>query len=234
MGAFADQSATSGRWLRAVGVVEKDAGEMMNEDEVRLVEQVEACVAQRLNAQRAGHGMDHVLRVLRLARMIQAEVGGEQLIVELAALLHDVGDAKFHDTAERSGELSREILCELNASCKVIEHVEQIVDNISFRKAVDSAELSLEGKIVQDADRLDALGAIGIVRMVEYGAAFGQPFHLPGNQSVGQKTGVAHFHEKLFKLRGLLNTEPAKRMALQREQFMKVFLEQFLHEWSDR
>jgi len=148
----------------------------------------------------------------------------------LAALLHDIGDAKFHDGVERSGEFSREILNDLQVSPAVVEHVVQIVDNISFRKAVNREDLSLEGKIVQDADRLDALGAIGIVRTIEYGAASGQPFHVSGSQSGQAKTGIGHFHEKLFKLRALLNTEPARRMAGQREDFMRLFLEQFFRE----
>ena len=113
---------------------------------------------------------------------------------------------------------------------EVIEHVASIVDNISFRKGVDAAELSLEGKIVQDADRLDALGAIGIVRTIEYGAAFGQPFFLPGQCLEESKTGIGHFYQKLFKLRGLLNTEAAQQIAIQREQFMREFLRQFLDE----
>ncbi|MCO8123201.1 HD domain-containing protein [Stieleria sp. TO1_6] len=178
--------------------------------------------------QQAGHGLDHVERVLHSARLIQAEVGGDRCVVELAALLHDVGDAKFHDGVERSAEFAREILGQLGANDELIEHVAKIVDNISFRKGVASDTLSLEGKIVQDADRLDALGAIGIVRTIEYGAVMGQPFFMPGDES--QKTGVGHFHEKLFKLKALLNTEPARRLAGQREQFMRTFLDQFLRE----
>lgn len=190
-------------------------------------------VEQRMADQQAGHGVDHVRRVLNTARAIQAEIGGDAFVTELAAWLHDVGDAKFHDGVERSGEFSREILHSLNVEPAVVEHVALIVDNISFRKRESAAELSLEGKIVQDADRLDALGAIGVVRTIEYGAAFGQPFHISGNDG-SKATGIGHFHEKLFKLRGLLNTEPARKIANQREQFMRSFLAQFLHECGER
>ena len=100
------------------------------------------------------------------------------------------------------------------------------------RQGSSAKELSLEGKIVQDADRLDALGAIGIVRTIEYGATVGQPFHV-SDRNDSQKTGVGHFHEKLFKLRDLLNTAPARRIAGQRELFMQTFLDQFFDECGE-
>lgn len=200
----------------------------MNDHEKDLIRRIESIVTRRLADQQAGHGMDHILRVLKSAREIQAAAGGDAFIVESAALLHDIGDAKFHDGVERSGEMSREILGDLKVPADITDHVVHIVDNISFRKGAEAEPLSLEGKVVQDADRLDALGAIGIVRTIEYGASKGQPFYLPHNTD--QKTGVGHFHEKLFKLRELLNTDAAKKMAIDREQFMKAFLDQFLSE----
>jgi uncharacterized protein len=206
----------------------------LNENDRNLVARTEQIVTNRLQNQQAGHGMDHVLRVLRSAREIQCEVGGCRLIVELAALLHDVGDAKFNDGVERSAEFSREILTELDAPKNVIDHVAMIVENISFRKRFAATELTLEGKVVQDADRLDALGAIGIVRTIEYGATVGQPFFVPGSRQQEGKTGVGHFYEKLFKLRELLNTEPARRIAGQREQFMRMFLDQFFEECGEK
>ena len=202
--------------------------ESMNRE---LVQKTELCVRDCMSEQAAGHGIDHVLRVLASARLIQAENGGDLLTIELAALLHDVGDAKFHAGVERSGELSREILGKLNADRGVIDHVALIVDNLSFRKGTDARRLSVEGKIVQDADRLDALGAIGIVRTIEFGAAFNQPFYIPNAKSM--KTGVGHFHEKLFKLKSLMNTETARRMAEERESFMRSFLNQFLSEMGE-
>lgn len=203
----------------------------MSHDETEITEQVERIVRERLAGQGAGHGIDHVLRVLKLAREIQAEVGGERIIVELAALLHDLGDAKFQNGIERSGEFSRAILSDPDASPEIIERVAQIVDNISFRKGAGAAELSLEGKIVQDADRLDALGAIGIVRTIEYGAVVGQPFYLPDAEN--KRTGVDHFYDKLFKLRDLMNTDAGRRLAADRERFMRTFLDQFLSECGE-
>jgi len=185
-------------------------------------------VRQRLAGQGAGHGFDHVERVLRLARAIQAQTGGERLIVELAALLHDLGDAKFNAGVERSGEFAEAILSELGEPPDTIAHVVHIVDNLSFRKGADAAELSLEGQIVQDADRLDALGAIGIVRTIEYGATIGQPFYRSDGAS--GKAGIDHFDDKLFKLRSLMKTDAGQRLAVQREQFMQTFLKQFKSE----
>ncbi len=193
-----------------------------------LVSQTQEIVRQRMTGQGAGHDFDHVLRVLAAARTIQSEVGGDRTIVELAALLHDVGDAKFHDGVERSAEFSRKILSQLKAPDRVIQHVAHIVDNLSFRKTQTAEALSLEGQVVQDADRLDALGAVGIVRTIEYGAAFGQPFYLP--DAGERKTGVGHFHEKLFKLKSLMNTDAGRRLASEREAFMRTFLDQFLRE----
>jgi len=179
----------------------------------QLVKQTEAVVRERMSGQAAGHGMDHVLRVLASARAIQSEVGGDLETIELAALLHDVGDTKFHDGVERSADFAREILSGLGASEDLIEHVAHIVDKISFRKGESAKPLSLEGQAVQDADRLDALGAIGIVRMIEYGAAPpngvpAQPFYLA--DAGDAKTGFGHFHNKLFKLKSLMNTDAGR------------------------
>ena len=201
----------------------------MNESQNQVVASVEREVRQRMAGQQAGHGIDHVLRVLRTAREIQTQVGGDAFVVALAAWLHDVGDAKFQQGVERSAQFTREILASLDVSGPVIDHVAHIVDNISFRKGSKAAVLSLEGQIVQDADRLDALGAIGIVRTIEYGAAFEQPFFIENNCN-NLPTGVGHFFDKLFKLRALLNTDPARRIAEQRESFMRNFLTQFFDE----
>ncbi|QDV64369.1 HD domain-containing protein [Crateriforma conspicua] len=198
-------------------------------DRPSVIRQVRGIVIDRMSGQGAGHDADHVLRVWRTARWIQRQTGGDAFVVELAALLHDIGDAKFHQGIERSGVLSKHILATFSVPADVVDQVVHIVDNISFRKAADPNTLSIEAKIVQDADRLDALGAIGIVRTIEYGAVKGQPFHRPGCDDPS-KSGIGHFHEKLFKLRGLLNTEAAKQIAEERETFMRDFLAQFLSE----
>jgi len=195
-----------------------------------IVQRTRHAVAQRMHQRGAGHGMDHVDRVRNCARIIHAEVGGDSLVIDLAALLHDVGDAKFHHGVERSGEFSKEILDPLGVNKEIITQVVHIVDHISFRSRDRGEELTLEGKIVQDADRLDALGAIGIVRTIEFGASIDQPFHDPSSPS--HPSGIQHFHEKLFRLRELMNTDIAKRMAKDREDFMRLFLNQYMAEYA--
>ena len=200
-----------------------------------LIEQVSSIVRSRMATQGAGHGYDHIQRVWRTACHLQGICGGNQLVIELAALLHDIGDAKFNHGKECSKEFSVEILEGLGVEPSIISHVAQIVDNISFRKRASAEPLSLEGQVVQDADRLDALGAIGIVRTIEFGVAFDQPFYDPESGVHGgedQKTGVGHFYEKLFKLRDLMNTKAAREVARDREDFMRGFITQFELEWK--
>ncbi len=193
-----------------------------------LLTQVHALVRERMSGQSAGHGIDHVLRVQRIAKQLQQSEGGDLLTIELAALLHDIGDAKFHDGVERSGEFAIEILRSFDLPDDLVQHVAKICDQISFRKAVSVSELSLEARIVQDADRLEALGAIGIVRTIEYGATRGQPFFDADEPSA--TSGVKHFYDKLFRLRERLNTATAKQLAMKRESFMQTFLEQYFEE----
>ncbi len=209
-----------------------DNTQRLTAQQLTILDALVPLVAQRMQGQQAGHGLDHVQRVVRSARAIQSAVGGCPFIVEVAAWLHDIGDAKFHEGRERSGEFSREILGQFDLPSESTEHVVAIVDGISFRKSGSSPPLSLEGQIVQDADRLDALGAIGIVRTIEYGATRGQAFYDPASDLLRDATGVGHFYQKLFKLRGLLNTEPARRMSQEREEFMRTFLQQFFREFG--
>ena len=134
---------------------------------VELIDAVAAEVRVRLDGQGAGHGIDHVQRVVNLAKQLHEREGGDGTAIVLAAWLHDVGDAKFWGGVERGAELSREILVQCGASAELVDDVCDIVDKISFRKGVAADQLTWEGKIVQDADRIEALGAIGIVRTIE-------------------------------------------------------------------
>ena len=201
-------------------------------DEKTTIAKVSQVVREMMAAQGAGHGVDHVLRVVNMALHLQAQEGGDPTIVALAAWLHDIGDAKFCDGKELGAERSRQILEGCGVPSQQIEQIVHVVDNISFRKGVESLELSLEAKIVQDADRLEALGAIGIVRTIEYGAYRNRPFFLPGQDLETSQSSLAHFHQKLFKLRSLMNTSTARRLAEQRDAFMRQFVEQFLSEWN--
>jgi uncharacterized protein len=198
----------------------------MNEEQV--VECVKNEVRERLCKQAAGHGWDHIARVYQSSLMIHQHEGGKRPTIELAALLHDVGDAKFHDGRERTAEMSLEILSPHQLPTDMIKEIIHIVENLSFRKRETAEPLSLEGKIVQDADRLDALGTVGIVRTIEYGQFKSQPFYDPENPD--GPSGVIHFHEKLFKLTDLLNTPSAKRIAAERVGFMREFLLRYFQE----
>ena len=202
----------------------------MKSSQQAVVDHVATIVRSRLEGLGAGHGFDHIQRVWNTARVLQKKVGGDSFVIELAALLHDIGDAKFHDGEERSKEFSTEILQTLGVAVDVIQHVGMIVDNISFRKRQSAEPLSIEGQIVQDADRLEALVAISIVRTIEIGVAFNQPFY--SDDAEEKKTGIGHFYEKLFKLRDLMNTDAGRELAKVREEFMHAFVAQFKEEWT--
>ena len=193
-----------------------------------LIDSIAQITRRTMVDQGAGHGWDHIERVRRHALTLHEHEGGDHALIEIASLLHDVGDAKFNNGVEKSGLLTREILSEYDIPSSFVERVVHIVDNLSFRKRDTAEPLSHEGKIVQDADRLDALGAIGIIRTVEYGQFKSQPFFDPNHPS--SPSGVMHFREKLFKLQKLMNTVTAKRIAEDRVQFMQCFLKQYFQE----
>ncbi len=215
--------------VRGFVIESKDVDEeIVGLNQQQLIEQVAFIVQSRLADQGAGHGYDHIQRVWATARKLNRTCGGDSFVIELSALLHDIGDAKFHNGKERSAEFTIEILTQLGVDEVTINHVAQVVDNISFRKRDTAEALSLEGQVVQDADRLDALGAIGIVRTVEFGAVFDQPFYSPKGES--QKSGIGHFHAKLFKLRDWMSADAGRRVARSREDVMRAFVTQFERE----
>ena len=192
----------------------------------------------------SGHDWWHIYRVWQTSLYIAAREKVDSDVVQLAALLHDIGDWKFHDGDESVGpRLAREWLQSLDVQESVISHVCTIIANLSFKGAdVKAAPLSLEGQVVQDADRLDAIGAIGIARAFAYGGAKGREMHDPDAPPVlhssfeqykaSRGTTINHFHEKLVLLKDRLNTPTAKALAESRHAFMLEFLEQFDAEWN--
>jgi uncharacterized protein len=179
--------------------------------------------------------------VTTLARRLAQAEGADPTIVELAALLHDIADWKFSGDEKASGNVARQWLHENGADETIIEHVKEIINTLSF-KSVDQPKMrTLEGQVVQDADRLDALGAIGIARTFAYGGWKGTPMYDPDLPPRPGMTGeeyrahlgttVNHFYEKLLHLRDLMNTDAARRMADARHQYMQDFLARFLAEW---
>ncbi len=191
-----------------------------------------------------GHDWWHIQRVWNNAKNISNTEGGNLLIVELAALLHDIADAKFHDGDEEIGpRMATAFLKNLNIDEEVIHHVEQIIRNISFKggnfeKSFHSHELA----IVQDADRLDAIGAIGIARTFNYGGFKNREMHNPSvkphlsmtkeEYKASNAPTINHFYEKLLLLKDKMNTPKGKKMAEQRHHYMEAFLEQFYAEWE--
>jgi uncharacterized protein len=179
-----------------------------------------------------------------MAKRIGQAEGADLLIVELAALLHDIADWKSHGGDSTIGpEMARVWLNSLGVEPTVIERVCRIVANISFKGAgVAQPELSLEGKVVQDADRLDALGAIGIARAFAYGGAKGRMIHDPEVQPTEHRTAEAylkgggttinHFYEKLLLLKDRMNTATGKALAEKRHRFMEDYLRRFFEEWE--
>lgn len=164
-----------------------------------------------------GHGADHSLRVWRNAMMIAAgETGCDRLIVSLAALLHDADDHKLFSTENNAN--ARRFLEEHCIPAETADRICAVINSVSFSKNRGKRPDTPEGCVVQDADRLDALGAVGIARTFAYGGKHGRP----------PEDSIAHFHEKLLLLKDMMNTGKAKELALERH----VFLETFLQEWA--
>ena len=189
-----------------------------------------------------GHDWWHINRVFINAKLIAQTEACDMLTVELAALLHDIADSKFHNGDEEIGPTTAgNFLSSINIDEAVIEHVQQIIRHISFKSGFDKpAFRSIELDIVQDADRLDAMGAIGIARAFSYGGFKGREIYNPEiapnlNMSKEEyKTSgspsINHFYEKLLLLKDKMNTETGKKLAEQRHAFMLTYLEQFYRE----
>jgi len=193
----------------------------------------------------SGHDWWHIERVLNNAMTIaKKEAGADLFIVQLGALLHDVADFKFHggdDTV--GGKVTTLWLKKMGVDEETMKEVVHIVDNVSFKGiGVESKMKSIEGKIVQDADRLDAIGAIGIARAFAYGGHKGRPLHAPGSKPEQHKSFEAyktrsastinHFYEKLLHVKDLMNTDTGKKVALRRHKFLEVYLTEFYDEWN--
>jgi uncharacterized protein len=210
----------------------------------QLIENTISFVKQKLENAEGGHDWFHIERVYKNSILISKDENCDELIVQLGALLHDIADSKFHNGDETVGpKVAREFLESQNVSEEIIVHVINIIENISFKggnfeKKFSSKELD----IVQDADRLDAIGAIGIARVFNYGGFKNRPLYNPEiapNLTMTKeeyKNNVAptlnHFYEKLLLLSDKMNTETGKKIAQKRHEYMEGFLEQFYAEWN--
>ncbi|WP_106914876.1 HD domain-containing protein [Chryseobacterium aurantiacum] len=201
-------------------------------------------VKEKLEGAEAGHDWFHIERVWKLAKKIAETENCNQEVVELSALLHDIADPKFHNGDETlAPKISRAFLEQQNVPDETIEKVLYVIENISFKNRGDAPENpSLELQIVQDADRIDAIGAIGIARTFNFGGFKNNPMYDPevepklGMSKEEYKksngTTVNHFYEKLLLLKDLMNTEKGKKMAEERHNYMLNFLDQFYKEWN--
>ncbi|HEX6750015.1 MAG TPA: HD domain-containing protein [Longimicrobium sp.] len=209
-----------------------------------ILARTEAHVRREMSGEGTGHDWWHVHRVRRTALRLAEEEGADPYVTELAALLHDVADHKFHGGDHTAGpRAARAWLEAAGAEPETVDHVCEIVAGLSFKGAgVPTPMRTPEGRVVQDADRLDALGAVGIARAFAYGGSRGRPLHDPDaapemhDSFEAYKSGAgattAHFHEKLLLLRDRMNTAAARRVAEGRHRFMEAFLARFHAEWE--
>lgn len=211
---------------------------------MNLLEEVRSIVEQKFRNESADHDWYHIERVLKLAEYIQLKEGGDLLVVQLAALLHDISDHKLNGGIKNDcGRVSREILTQLNAEGNLIDRVCDIVDKVSFKGAgVSDVVESIELDIVRDADRLDAIGAIGIARAFHYGGKNDRSFYEPDlgpslhsdfdSYSSDKSHTLNHFYEKLLLIKDRLRTKTAQEIGTERHEIMQGFVSSFLKEWN--
>lgn len=208
------------------------------------VQATEAHIQASFKDDTTGHDWWHIWRVRNCAVFLAEREGADAPIVELAALLHDIADWKFNDNAEDAGPAAAtKWLRQFELESELVERVATIVGEVSFKGAgVKTDPTTIEGMCVQDADRIDAIGAVGISRVFAYGGHVGQPIHDPTQQPTEHQsfdeykkkrsTSINHFHEKLLLLKDRMHTDSGRQVAHDRHQFMVDFLEQFEREWT--
>lgn len=211
-----------------------------------IIDQTEAFVKHTLKNAEAGHDWWHIQRVWNNAKLVSQTEKADMQVVELAALLHDIADSKFHHGDEEIGpQIAGDFLRCIEVEEPVILHVQQIIRNISFKAGFGEVNFrSIELDIVQDADRLDAIGAIGIARAFTYGGYKNREMYNPEippalNMSKEEyKSSTAptinHFYEKLLLLKDKMNTVTGRRIAKERHEFMLTYIEQFKNEWNGK
>lgn len=211
-----------------------------------IIQKTIAYVKQELAHAEAGHDWFHIERVYKTALTINEKEQADELVVSLAALLHDIADPKFNNGDESIGPQKAEtFLASIGVDKTTIQHVKQIMENMSFKNSFDATGFtSLEMQVVQDADRLDAIGAIGIARAFTYGGFKNRVLYDPAIKPVTEHTKesyknttaptINHFYEKLLLLKDRMNTPSGKAMAAKRHEFMVSYLEQFFAEWEGK
>lgn len=210
----------------------------------KIIQNIKQIVKEQLSEDCTGHDWWHTERVYKVAKLIAKKENADIFIVELSSLLHDIADWKFNDGNEDAGpEIAENFLLGEGLDLKTVAKITNIIKNVSFKgNNVKPGILDLEGKIVQDADRIDAIGAIGIARAFAYGGYRGNRIYDPCIESKihntfeeyknSESTTINHFYEKLLLLKDLMNTKTGKAIAERRHRFMKKYLETFFNEWN--
>lgn len=209
----------------------------MNKD--IILNKTKTFVKDKLCNEGSGHDWFHIKRVYNLATYICEKEGGDIFIIKMTALLHDIDDWKFSSNSNTT----ENFLKSLNVDKKSTNKIINIITTMSYKGGVvDSTQNTLEGKIVQDADRLDAMGAIGIARAFTYGGSKNRLMYDPNIKPMDYQNldevkklhnhTINHFYEKLLKLRDLINTDTAKQIAEERHRFMEIYLDEFYYEWN--
>jgi len=214
----------------------------MNQEQI--IQQTQQFVQQTLSDAEGGHDWWHIQRVWKMAKTIAHGEEVDLFVVELGALLHDIADSKFHGGDESIGpKKAEEFLKSQGVVQSIIDHVKAIIENISFKGGnLDQKFRSPELDVIQDADRLDAIGAIGIARAFNYGGFKNRELYNPNvplnlnmtKEEYKKSTAptINHFYEKLLLLKDLMNTATGRKIAKKRHQFMEQFLDQFYAEWE--
>ncbi len=217
---------------------------MLNTQQEAIIQKTKEFVQKTLEKAESGHDYWHIQRVLKASITIAQNEGADMYIVQMGALLHDIADSKFHNGDETVGpKVAKDFLLQENVDEQTIDHIVKIIENISFKNTFSGQKFtSKELEIIQDADRLDAIGAIGIARAFIYGGhknnlMYDPDFVIDENMTKeqykkGSTATINHFYEKLLKLKDLMNTKTGKKLAEDRHNFMLLFLEQFYKEWE--
>ncbi len=201
-----------------------------------------------LQGAEGGHDWFHIERVWKNSKLIAKNEDVDLFIIELGALLHDIADSKFHGGDENIGpKKSRAFLESLNLDESIIQHIENIIKNISYKNSLESNINKFKSKeldVIQDADRLDAIGAIGIARAFNYGGFKNREIHNPTIELKLQQSKeeyknspaptINHFYEKLLRLKDQMNTKTGIQLAIERHKYMEQFLNQFYKEWEGK
>ena len=205
-----------------------------------IIDRAAEYVRAKFENEYSGHDWFHTLRVWRLAARIAEAEGADSESVQLAALLHDVDDRKLSPETYANKDNARRFLTENKVDEGKIDEICRIIGEIAFSEG--RVPSTIEGKCVQDADRLDAIGAIGIARAFAYGGNHNRLMHHPDiapnpnmtkeEYSKSESTTLNHFYEKLFKLADIMNTDTAKAIAMERDAYMRGFVDEFLNEWE--